>query len=299
MQSQFHIEWTDKVDQAEKIVETIVQISKCSSNSNSSDSTSGKLFSITLYHTTCKCMIQGNKKDMWIKDEYPILKKTLDHHKTEGMPIVEAYKSILESKSSQSSDIFVVQEIIDELVAKTVLISEGVQSSSTTQESVLEQLQCCPENVSNKEILYLLKTPSKKNCKSSKAQKTPHENDPAIENLKSTVNKLDMDILDLNEKFLLEKHLLQEYVQAYIKDLLTPIIEENGILKQKIKNCQEEILKLKCTRENDVRQMKENVGKCLEAAETAKFDNAQQYRKVIQEIAKRTLRNSKMSMTVS
>ena len=51
---------------------------------------------LTLYHTTNTVLIQGNKKQMWVDKEYPILRTVLKRMKEKDLTILDAYNQVLD-----------------------------------------------------------------------------------------------------------------------------------------------------------------------------------------------------------
>ena len=54
------------------------------------------LYTLTLYHTTNTILMQGNKKQMWVDKEYPILRTVLKRMKEKGLIILYGYNQVLD-----------------------------------------------------------------------------------------------------------------------------------------------------------------------------------------------------------
>ena len=68
-------------------------------NENKSDSEPQPTLQNAAYHTTNTVLIQGNKKQMWVDKEHPILKTVLKRMKEKDITILDAYKQVLDLTS--------------------------------------------------------------------------------------------------------------------------------------------------------------------------------------------------------
>jgi hypothetical protein len=84
---EFQVNWQDAKDNTNSMVEHIVKVDKLDDQSNDYS----RLFTLSLYKTKCKVMIQGLFRDHWIKREFPLLQELVNSLE-EGVPPNEAYE---------------------------------------------------------------------------------------------------------------------------------------------------------------------------------------------------------------
>ena len=72
---------------------------KKADNENKNDSEAQPTLQNAAYHTTNTVLIQGNKKQMWVNKEHPILKNVLKRMKEKDLTILDAYNQVLDLTS--------------------------------------------------------------------------------------------------------------------------------------------------------------------------------------------------------
>lgn len=99
------VRWQTAKDNGGVSVEHVIKINQVDSERNRESADAGSetvqplsLFTITLYNTKCKVMIQGSFRDQWIAREFPIFQQLVSALE-EGKSIGEAYEKCTNSKT--------------------------------------------------------------------------------------------------------------------------------------------------------------------------------------------------------
>ena len=112
LEATYHISWSDILDKnGNKLLETQVKVAlpnDVNSKKKGAEDFNQTIFNeciptknhtmyiLTLYHTKDTVLIQGNKKQMWVDKEYPILRTVLKRMKQKDPAILDAYNQVLD-----------------------------------------------------------------------------------------------------------------------------------------------------------------------------------------------------------
>ena len=83
---EFNVKWDCTTNNNGTINQRLIRVARLD------DSVESLLFAVTCIETNCTIMIQGNHKDLWVDNEFPILKKIVVGLREEADNISEIYK---------------------------------------------------------------------------------------------------------------------------------------------------------------------------------------------------------------
>ena len=101
---EFNVKWDCTTNNNGTINQTLIQVARVD------NSVESLLFAVTCIETNCKIMIQGNHKDLWVDNEFPILKKIFVEIWKGADNISEIYKKSAGLDLDLSDDDLVLSE---------------------------------------------------------------------------------------------------------------------------------------------------------------------------------------------
>ena len=198
-----------------------------------SDKKEGKLFTITMYHTPFKVMVQGSKYEEWHSTEFPPLQTLVDHLQ-DGRELEQAYAELFEEETPEVSgnrekpDVRNTQEIDNKNEMKEE--DEDEEPEEPEAEHKAENLD---DSITQVKTLHraspkLKKTPKKKTSRRSLG-KTPDKK------LHTTVKHLQSELLAMQTEMQRQKERIEELLQGKLVEVDAIIRDESIKLKNEMK----------------------------------------------------------------
>ena len=131
------VKWRDTKNRAKVEIQHLIRVVSC----NEEDDSKVNLFTLSLYNLKRKLMIQGSHKDVWVKNEFQLLKK-----------LVDAY-----SEDENLSDIYFLAT-----GTKIEVQNEDLVPSDNEEEKELQQLENSDDDYEVDKKILVIDTPKSK-----------------------------------------------------------------------------------------------------------------------------------------
>ena len=104
VREEFNVKWDSDTNDNGTVTKRLVRVFRVD------ESEEALLFAVTCFDTKCKIMVQGNHRDLWVENEFPILKKIVIGLRDQVEDISELYKESAGLELQISVDDLVLSE---------------------------------------------------------------------------------------------------------------------------------------------------------------------------------------------
>ena len=104
VREEFNVKWDSGTNDNGTVTKRLVRVFRVD------ESEEALLFAVTCFDTNCKIMVQGNHRDLWVENEFPILKKIVIGLRDQVEDLSELYKESTGSELEISVDDPVLSE---------------------------------------------------------------------------------------------------------------------------------------------------------------------------------------------
>ena len=104
VREEFNVKWDSDTNNNGTVTKRLVRVFRVD------ESEEALLFAVTCFDTNCKIMVQGNHRDLWVENEFPILKKIVIGLRDQVEDISELYKESAGLELQISVDDLVLSE---------------------------------------------------------------------------------------------------------------------------------------------------------------------------------------------
>ena len=132
---EFNVKWDCTTNNNGKINQRLIRVARLG------DSVESLLFAVTCMETNCKIMVQGNHKDLWVENEFPLLKKIVVGLREEADNISEIYKKSASLDLDLSDDDLIVSEDEDGHAEHEQDAVAEVGREATTERQLVRPMQ--------------------------------------------------------------------------------------------------------------------------------------------------------------
>ena len=294
----FDVDWCDAEDQSGTPLESLIKVSHLpdrdnevlevttdgieSNSSDNQDEISSNLYTITVYKSKNKFMIQGNCRYHWVEREFTEIKRVVDEYLSQSdnrnSTLISCYNQVFEAELEldilDSSDNIQEDEVsnfddrvIDKNFSKVTAEQEKPKPTrkKTVKKSTSTPLKRLTKRRSTKPSLA---NPNKRNGKPTSSDLELSVLNQKIGNIESILERLDLKVAEVNASYIESKTELiktvDDSLNRFMKDTINRIElleSRNKELEEKINNigiC-DNIVKLSC--DNEIRIIVEEVFK--------------------------------------
>jgi hypothetical protein len=275
--SDFKVDWQDAKNCHNVMVEHVVKVNKLDADDEQNDSTN--LFTLTLYRSKRKIMIQGLFRDHWVEREFPSLKKMVDLLESGEEPS-KAYEACFNTHIDLCEDDLILSDIDDDIDPNQSTTQDTKKDSQSKHSR--RRCKATPKKLSTKIHLRSLLHSPRNSPSKSKSQLREYPELIEFDSLVTKITKIE-DILahlecsSVSDHSSLERNFHDKLIeiQQQFEDTKAAWKHDLKVLKQQttqeVEEYKEEIQRL--TLENKALSSKFSSIKDLQQKANAKIDN--------------------------